>query len=396
MTGQPAQQPSAATSRQTQQASTPQAPQSSSARPVVASRTTGAQQPQSTTPRLLRFARAAAAAAALLTGLVATGTFSTDGVNATPNVVVDDWVAAERAGVLVAEAEQLGAARVADGDTEEDRAAFDEVVVSAGRDLGSLGESAGDPGGAWSAFVVEAERAATTAGYGGSEAAAAYQEASAAADQVRTEVTGIAERHAADLGAGSSSGPTATVGSAATLVLIGIMVVVALRTRRILNVPLLVATLITAGLTYVSANPSALPLSYDEQLQETAATATALQEIHDARAAQYAESLGTSSDWESEAGQATDALGAVGDPELAERWEAVAAASADATGLADSQADVDEITSTLQEQLDGELQSLASDVGAPALITAGAALLLGLVASVLAWTGITRRLQDYR
>ena len=403
MTGQPTQQHGSTAGRPAAQTGAPSSPQAgapqqqaAAARPVVAQRAAGDQRLQSTTPRLLRFARAAAAAAALLTGLVATGSFSTDGVEAAPNVVVGDWVSAERAVVLVAEAEQLGAARVAGADPEEARDAFDEAVAAAGRDLGSLGEDASIAGEAWSTFVVEAERAATGAGTGASSAAEDYLAASTGADAVRDDVSQTAQRHVDDLGAGSGSMLTTTVGTASTVVLVAIMAVLALRTRRIVNVPLLVATLITAGLTYVSANPAALPLSYDEQLQETGATATALQEIHDARAAQYAESLGTDSAWQSEAAEAGEALGAVGDPVLAERWESVASASADSTGLTESEADFEQLTGALEEQLDTQLSAVSSEVGAPALVTAGAALLLGLVASVLAWTGISRRLQDYR
>lgn len=337
-----------------------------------------------------------AAAAALFTGVAATGTFSTDGLNATPNVVADQWTAAERAGVLIAETDLATAQRVAHGDPDEAQAEFDRLVGEVGDQIDALGSDGEGAADAWSTYVVEAERAGTTTGFDSGAGQELYGTATASAQDAMARVAQVAEQRSDDLSSARSD-LTTVLGTLATLILLGILVFLALRTRRIINVPLLVATVITGGLTYLSANPASLPLDYDAQLAGSAGTATALQDVHQARAAQYAESVGAADGWADGAGVATAALSeleAGGD--LVDDWETIAASSADSAGIEDTQAAYDDLTATLSQRLDEELSSVDSQVGAPALITAGAALLLGAVAAALAWTGITRRLQDYR
>lgn len=199
------------------------------------------------------------------------------------------------------------------------------------------------------------------------------------------------------------------VGTVSTLGLIGLLVWLALRTRRIVNVPLLVATAITGGLTYLSINPSAIPLTYDQRLEETTATATALQEVYQARAGQHAVALGLSPSSPEDVDEARAAIEELDAPQISQAWATVQTAhdeilagdgvgdAEEAAGLVSStQEAFQTVESDLRERLDERLGEAGSDVGLPAGITSGAALLLGLVGAVFAWTGLSRRLQEYR
>lgn len=368
------------------------------------------------TPRLLRLARAGAAAAVLLTGVAATGTFSTGGLNSTPDVIAQDWVAAERAGVEMAHADLRAAERVADGDPDGARESFDEAVTQVGTDLTSLGADraqSAEVAREWSTFVLAAERAATASAQAeedpGAAAGSDYGTATGAARSAAERTDAVAEQHAQDLRTGSRSVLTGVVGTVSTLGLIGLLVWLALRTRRIVNVPLLVATAITGGLTYLSINPSAIPLTYDQRLEETTATATALQEVYQARAGQHAVALGLSPSSPEDVDEARAAIEELDAPQISQAWATVQTAhdeilagdgvgdAEEAAGLVSStQEAFQTVESDLRERLDERLGEAGSDVGLPAGITSGAALLLGLVGAVFAWTGLSRRLQEYR
>lgn len=366
------------------------------------------------TPRLLRLARGGAAAAVLLTGVAATGTFSTDGINSTPDVIAGQWVAAERAGVELAHADLLTTQRIADGDPEEVREGFEQAVTQVGTDLTELGDDRfqnAEVARDWSTFVLHAERAATQAVQAEEDPATAartdYSAASLAARDAAERTDAIAEQHAQDLRTGSRSVLTGVVGTVSTLGLIGLLVWLALRTRRIVNVPLLVATAITAGLTYMSINPAAMPLTYDQRLEETTATATALQEVYQARAGQHAVASGLSESWSDDVPEARIAIAALDLPEVSDAWQGLATAHdtavADGAGaeetavlVSETQEAFETVESGLRERLDQQLDEAGSAVGLPAGITSGAALLLGLVGAVLAWTGLSRRLEEYR
>lgn len=365
----------------------------------------GGQAQGSSTPRLLRWARGAAAGAALLTGVVATGTFDAGGLNATPNVIAQQWVAAEEAGVEMAHADLLAAQRVSGGDADPElRASFDEAVGTVGQDLtraaGSgdpAGAGAGSAAGPWSTFVLASERAAA------GSSADTYATASEAARDAQASTDALAEQHAEDLRTGSRSTLTAVVGSLATLLLLGLMVWLALRTRRILNIPLLIATAITAGLTYISLNPSALPVDYDRRVGQASATATALQEVYQERAALHAVDLGLEDRWDAEATEAREAVRVLADGPLdSARTQLDDALGSPTDGsqadqaLADSQQAFTSLEQGLRQRLEEQLGESAAAVGRPAAITSGAALLLGLVAAALAWAGISQRLKDYR
>ncbi|QFG68103.1 hypothetical protein [Ornithinimicrobium pratense] len=418
--GQPAQQrgPAAGPAQQSGQATQPAgqgpatgqpAPQGQQARgPAPQAKGKGASTPSRSawsTPRLLRLARAGAATAVLLTGVAATGTFSTDGLNATPDVIAQQWVAAERAGVEMAQADLRAAERVAGSEGEGAREAFDEAVTQVGIDLSGVGvggAEAGEISREWSTFVLGAERASAAAAQdqGGSPelpdaVTVEYGAASTAARSASERTDLAAEQHAQDLRTGSRSVLTGTVGTLATLGLVGLMVWLALRTRRIVNVPLLAATAITAGLTYLSFNPSALPLTYDQRLADTTAAATALQEVYQARTAQHALTPAQSDLWAEESVQARQAIGAGAARTL---WEEIVAATPEpgVEAVTATQENFSELETVLRDRLDDQLSTAVTAVGRPAGITSGVALLLGLVGAGFAWTGLSRRLKEYR
>ena len=366
-----------------------------SAAPASATRTAPTAARPSTTPRLLRVLRGVAAAVALLTGVAASGTLSTDGVAATPTALAQEWTATQRASVLVAEADQALAQRVVDGDTDESRAAFERITTEVSRELGTVGDDGGAPE-AWATYLVAAERAGTSVGYSAGEGQDRYGTARQGAADAGQALQRVADQRV-DALSGPRSELTGVLGTLATLALLGVLVVLALRTRRIVNVPVLAATAITAGLTYLSVNPGSLPVDYEAQLASPATTATALASVHEARAAQLAESVGAGDAWQGAAAAAGEALAAADEgSDLVTDWEEIAEGDADGASISASQEDFEGLAATLEQRLDDQLAAVDTQVGAPALITAGAALLLGVVAAALAWTGITRRLQDYR
>lgn len=415
--GQPARQPAPHPQAASAQATAPQtqaspgtaqpaqasAPQTQATAQQAPARAPSTQPAGSSTPRLLRFARGAAAAAALLTGVVATGTFGTGGVNATPNVIAQQWVAAEEAGVEIAHADLLAAQRVS-ADDDALRSTYDQTVGTVAEDLTSMAGSGGAAttasaaAGPWTSFVVGTERAVAD---GSTEV---YADASASARQAVTAARDLADQHAEDLRTGSRSTLTAVVGGAATLLMLGILVWLALRTRRILNVPLTVATLITAGLTYISLNPSALPVDYDQRVATASGTAQALQDVYAARQAQHATSLGLEDRWQDASEAARVSVQSLGSSGLNDQWSDVQSAGDQAAAgelgvqeaISGSQEAFDGLEAALREELTGQLDESSGAVGTPAAITSGFALLLGLIAAALAWAGISQRLKDYR
>lgn len=362
---------------------------------------------RSSTPSRLRLARGLATGAALLTGVVATGTFDTGGVNSTPNVVAAQWEASERAGAEVA-ASRLevahgaaeAAAFVPEGQRATDPAAFPEHL---GEAADWLARSGSDTSGG----LVDVALAGQTA-LGAADtdtATTAYQEVVDLTDSALAATQSQSEEHADDLRTGSRSALTAVVGGLATLLLGGLLVWLALLTRRIINVPLLVATAITAGLTYVSLNPSALPLDLDQRVAEAGYASQALQDVRLARAAQYGQVLGAGDSTEA-VEQATASLRALGENAISDDWRAVfdgqddlAAAVTASEGLAavtGTEEDYASAEAALTGLVDERLGGFVGDVGRPALVTSGLALVLGLVAAGLAWAGVTQRIRDYR
>ncbi|RIK16223.1 MAG: hypothetical protein DCC50_05625, partial [Acidobacteria bacterium] len=380
----------------------PAAQQTQAPAPAPAQQT----QQRSSSPARLRLARGLATAAALLTGVVATGTFDTSGVNATPNVVAAQWQAAEQSGAELAAAELEVARTVAQG------AAGDAASV----DVGAAGDAFADrlgiaadrlsrSGVSTSAGVVDlavrGDRAVRAAADDPEAAATAYQQLSEGTRSALEVTDTVAQERAQALKTGSRSVLTSVVGSLATLLLLGVMVWLALLTRRIVNVPLLVATAITFGLTYVSLNPSALPLDLDGQVTTRSAAAEALQDVRVARAAQYAQVIGQGSADDAVVA-ATDALRQVRDRGLSEQWAQLYRAQQDVASADGAAARLAAVEGA-QEQFEAVEGALADRVGSDNLslgrnasITAGLALVLGLVAAGAAWTGLTRRLRDYR
>ncbi|MGD8200700.1 hypothetical protein ACQE98_08560 [Ornithinimicrobium sp. W1679] len=418
---QPAQGPGA---QQAQGAQRPAPGKGAQPQPAPTTSTPG--RPTSSTPRLLRVARGVTAAAALLTGVVATGTFDTGGVNSTPNVIAAQWTAAERTGVDLAEAELRTTEQAAARATGTELPAASETTATPVEALraaaGAHARSGGEAGRssetasqiAEAAVLVGQTQVATASGESATDGAtgvapAVSEDLTDARTLLRAATDSsdaTATTHAEDLATGSRSVLTGVVGTLATLLMLGVLVWLALRTRRIVNVPLLVATVMTGWLAYVSLNPSAVPVSVDGQVGGTAEVASALQEVRQARAAQYAPVLGTPDTYGTDGTEATRALATLDDRELADTWQQVDAAQEDVAAAADPAAAAEVLAGTqeawagleaeLTERLDGRLAAATSRVGLPAVISSGLALLLGLAAAALAWAGITQRLKDYR
>lgn len=426
---QPAAAPAPQASGAAQQKPAPAQRSGTAAAPAPSAQTAPASQPaqagqnrpqRSTSPGRLRLARGLATAAALLTGVVATGTIGTSGFNSTPNVVAAQWQAAERAGTELAAADLEVARTVAQA------AGSGDATGQAGGDTGSAKDTGADTGTAADAFAGRLDVAAeelsrtgvtTSAGTVGIAVAgdravrAAGQDPDAAAQAYRVlhertgqalDVTGAtAQERAHALTTGSRSLLTSLVGGLATLLLVGIMVWLALLTRRIINVPLLLATAITAGLTQLSFNPGALPVDLDGQVASRSASTDALQDVRLARAAQYAQVFGQGTA-DDEVSAATSALRQHDDRQLESAWAQVYQAQ-QALGSADGAAarleaveGVQEQFATVESGLSDQLRSVDLTTGRFATITAGLALVLGLVAAGAAWAGLTRRIRDYR
>lgn len=359
------------------------------------------------TPARLRLARGLATAAALLTGVVATGTFDTSGVNPTPNVIAAQWVAGERAGTELAASRLEVARSVAETAAEVPQEQRSSDPGAFRGHLGEAEELITRSGAPTSGSLVEVALTGQSAldAQDGEAAATAYQEVVGLTDTALSGTDDVAAEHAHDLRTGSRSTLTAVVGGLATIVLVGLLVWLALLTRRIVNVPLLVATAITAGLTYVSLNPSALPLDIDQRVDDASRASQALQDVRLARAAQYAQTVDVD-EGRGAVEQATQSLTTLGHREVSEHWRAVwegqddldaaGAASEGLTAIGSTQDSFEAAESTLVELVDTRLNDSVNGVGRPALVTSGLALVLGLIAAGLAWTGLTQRLRDYR
>lgn len=401
----------AATSQPATQQGASSAPATPATAPAPAATPGAARQTASTprraTPSRLRLARGLATAAALLTGVAATGTFDTSGVNSTPNVVAAQWEASERAGAEVAAARlevARGAAEAAASVPQEQRASDPAAFAeSLGGAADWWARSGADSSGGLVelAFTGQAALEASDA----ESAATAYQEVVDLTDATLASAQALSADHSEGLRTGSRSALTAVVGGLATLLLGGLLVWLALLTRRIINVPLLVATAITAGLTYISLNPSALPLDIDQRVVSAGHASQALQDVRLARAAQYAQVLGAG-DSLGAVEQATSSARDLGERSVSDAWRAVfegqdelAATTSPSEGLAalaTTEEDFARAETTLTGLVDERLGNSVGEVGRPALITSGLALVLGLVAAGLAWAGLTQRIRDYR
>lgn len=365
----------------------------------------------SSTPTQMRWARGIATIAAALSGLVATGSFDTDGLNATPHVIAQQWSAAERAGVHVAEGDVAAVEGIAAAATGEEVTTDPAEVLgrAAGWHArsGAVGqEEAGAVAESLTGAAVLTDQALRQAELDRRAALETYASAHDRLTAAGTTTRSIAEQRATELETGSRSALTATVGGLATAILVLVMVWLALRTRRIVNIPLAVATLITAGLTYLSFNPSALPVNYDQRMGQASRDATALRETYEARRAQYATVLGLPDPHlDAERNQAQRAIAAAGDPAARDAWRAVDDAlqdlpeddvSAGVSAIRATGDDYDRLVGSLEERMEDGLSDAGAQIGTPATITSGGALLLGLVAAALAWAGLTQRLRDYR
>lgn len=328
-------------------------------------------------------------------------------MNPTPNVIAAQWVAGERAGTELAASRLEVARSVAETAAEVPQEQRSSDPGAFRGHLGEAEELITRSGAPTSGSLVEVALTGQSAldAQDGEAAATAYQEVVGLTDTALSGTDDVAAEHAHDLRTGSRSTLTAVVGGLATIVLVGLLVWLALLTRRIVNVPLLVATAITAGLTYVSLNPSALPLDIDQRVDDASRASQALQDVRLARAAQYAQTVDVD-EGRGAVEQATQSLTTLGHREVSEHWRAVwegqddldaaGAASEGLTAIGSTQDSFEAAESTLVELVDTRLNDSVNGVGRPALVTSGLALVLGLIAAGLAWTGLTQRLRDYR
>lgn len=102
-----------------------------------------------------------------------------------------------------------------------------------------------------------------------------------------------------------------------------------------------------------------------------------------------------------------NAVDELADPVVSEAWESINTAQrqvadggltgdAAAELLAPTQEAFETAETRLRDRLDTRLSEAGPQVSRPAGITSGAALLLGLVGAVFAWTGLSGRLKEYR
>lgn len=392
--------------------------------PAVTAATPGARTP-STMPRDLRRLRAAAPIACALTGIAASGFLGTTGLQASPAAtsrqlthVTEAKQAFQRADVA---AGQLVANRYL-GTPTPARAAYDDAIRSvnaslvAAADAAPGAESLADAAADLTAYTSAVERA-VAAPAKSAPAADDYREAAEAA---RTNVLGrIDQVVAADLerlsgGGGAASRPGGTllvllIGGGSTVGLGLASWWLARKTHRIVNPGLAAATLVTAGLTFLTLVPSARPGNDASGAVEAARSIATLRDS--AYAARTAELLRLLPDadptlaertWQARAREVGNTLP---DADLADTWAAYTEAHTAVTAVSPAGrseamatsgrafeaflADLDRAATDRQRRVD-------QSVTQPATITAGVALSAGLLAGGMAWAGIGRRLDEYR
>lgn len=381
----------------------------------------------STMPRDLRRLRAAAPIACALTGIAASGFLGTTGLQASPAAttrqlahVTEAKQAFQRADVAAAEI----AANRALGATAAKRSTYDDAIASvhaslvAAADAAPGAESLADAAGALTSYTAAVERVIAAPAKSTAQANDYRTAAATARDQVLGKIDQVA---AADLdrlsgGGGAASRPGGTllvllIGGGSTLGLGLASWWLARKTHRIVNPGLAAATLITAGLTFLTLVPSARPGNDASGAVDAAKSVAALRDsAYAARIAEVDRLLPGGSDagaseqtWQARTREVNAALRRHG--QLSNSWNDYAnlhprlaaaspgerpnvlAASGDAFGTF-----MAEVDRTVEQRQQGVDQSVTQ----PATITAGVALGAGLLAGGLAWAGIGRRLDEYR
>lgn len=400
----------------------------------AAGQSSPAQRPkESGTPRAMRRLRAAAAIGCVLTGLTATGFLGSEGYQAAPSSTASQLSHVQRAQgqLLRADAESReDVVRVSLGGAS-DRAQLDEAADSASAAIGSaLRTGNGAAGGtlasvnkAVTTYLRTAERAQANAK---TAPAAAAKEIQAAGATLRTSgverLESVAQSDTQRLVQGPGGGNLARiVGALTTAMLILGALWLAQRTHRAVNPGLLAATLITAGLTWLALNPQTLPGTSVTAVKQADALRDLRTQMYAARTAELdrlapgATTASADSAWtaavkkvgtltrgkwlgggsDSAASDATRAAW----QDYAARHTAVTKATTNASRLAALQASTtqwDKLMTALDADFSATQKDVNAEAGTPALISAGAALLAGLLAAGLAWSGISQRLREFQ
>lgn len=369
----------------------------------------------SRTARGLRRLRVAAALACLATGLAATGYLGTSGYQGSAETLAQQLTDIGEAHTEVGRTQVAAAASVAGRDADFAAVAGEAAVaLSRADEAGAAGVDTGLPeaGRAYTDYVVAVTRAEEQAQADAEAAGAAYGQAQAVLDRQVLDPLATAMSASADrLEGRGRSDLTAYVGVAATLVLLAGCVWLARRTHRVVNPGLAGATLITAGITVLAVNPASLPGSAGETLESLRQQQHVVAALQDARTADLAATVPAVDDatvqrqWD----MAVEviAVQALGWPlEQQQAWEdyatahealaAAEGAEARQDALDDGEAAMAPLLEWAEDEAAAGHAQLRAQVGRPAVVTSGVAALLGLVAAALAWTGIGRRLRDYR
>lgn len=278
------------------------------------------------------------------------------------------------------------------------------------------------------AAVQQAQRAltgyaavASTAVAGGSTDTAAGQQlqaADAALAQATNTVSQLAYEGRTTTGSTVATLLPILVGGAGTVLLAGTAVWLARKTRRVINPPLLVGTLLVAGslaLGVVATAAPATAISAEAGTGYLSDTAAVRAAAGQARAAELSAVLpgadvAASSTQAEDARNRVDSLLAAGPTafpdNIATSWRSYAAQSGQVLGRAGSDATAAATAATTTSAaaysaFAAELPAVNTSAPAPATPDAATpwawlSLLAGIAGGVLAWIGLDRRLKDYR
>ncbi len=383
---------------------------------------TAAGRTPSTMPRDLRRLRAAAPVACALTGIAASGFLGTTGLQASPAAttrqlshVTAAKQAFQRADVAAAE---IVAARTLGGKPAA-RTTYDAAIRSVNTSLVAAADAApgaeglADAAGDLTAYTTAVERALAAPATSTAVASAYLKAADEARANVLTRMDTVAT---ADLdrlrdGGGASSRPGGTllvllIGGGSTIGLGLASWWLARKTHRIVNPGLAAATLVTAGLTFLTLVPSARPGTDAGAAVNRATSVAALRDnLYAARVTELRPLLtgeNTDAAWERYHQAASRNLTA----DVQDDWvdyrtyhqdlRTAQGQNAKVSELARTTEAFGSIVATVDANAADAQRGLDRAVTVPATITAGVALGAGLLAGGLAWAGIGRRLEEYR
>lgn len=378
--------------------------------------------PGSRMPRDLRRLRNVTALACVATGLAATGYLGLGGIEGGPAALADHVADAGRAGTEVARSGLQGAeVLLAETGGEDTGAPLDSLDSTRSGAATALAAAAGgtgadaalrEAGGSYVAYVASLERARAQAADDPEAATASAVQAQTVLDEQVLAPLEASGASAVDRVGGTRGGIlAANVGIVSTLLLLGGSVWLARKTHRVVNPGLAGATVITGAITALALNPGSLPGDATEAVNAAWQDQTTVSRLYEARtldttlALPGAEAETLQARWDETVTELGSGL-ADAPTEEQNAWQAYLeaheqlVAAEDGAGRAEALTAGDDAMASLlewaQSRTDAAYTGLQDDVGRPAVITSGASLVLGLVAAGLAWSGINRRLRDYR